>query len=210
MSLNYLRNHIYKLMKAMRHKSGRFVLYREHNKTLFNVLAKLGLFDFYATNKGHMINRSQIIAFLFCGGYEAYQHGHTACKDYIEVHHIDGIVDNDTESNLVYLSKQDHAFVSGCTYTPMFGRMPSTSSTPFNKRGEAIKNPIHFLANIIQKTLAAVSKARSGVKIKLSISKIVLGMPRKLWSATKLYNHMPSWMQAEYIDILNPGGNYAS
>jgi hypothetical protein len=208
-SLNYLRDNIQDLMKAVRKDSGRFVLYRQDNKALFSSLEELGVFEFYSTNAGHMLNRSQVIAFLFCGGYEANQRGYKAEKNYIEVHHINGVVDDDTEENLVYLSKQDHAYVSSCSYTPLFGRIPDVASTPFNKQGRSIKNPIHFIVNIIRQTVAAVSKARSSKEIKLNIATIVLALPKKLWKASGIYNQMPAWMKAEYIEILNPRGAYA-
>lgn len=185
--------------------AGREVLFRKDNKALFMVLERMKLFDFYVTNAGHMIGLSQVVAFID-KGWKALANGFTAPGNEIEVHHMDGDPLNNKPSNLRYLSKQDHGIVSNCTNTDCFGNVVDCGSTPFNDQGKAVKSGKHYLANVIKETLAAVSKKRSGVTIKLSSLKILLALPKRLHKEV-IRKYWPAWMTAQImkcIDIVNP------
>jgi hypothetical protein len=182
-------------------KSKRSVLLCSQNKLLFEQLDKVGLFTFYSNNSGQIIGVSQVVAFLFCGGLEAMQKGFDS--DNLEVHHINGDVTDNSPENLVFLSKEDHDYVSRCTFTPYFGRVQEQGSTPFNKQGRPITNAMHFLVNILQETVAAVSAHRSGKAVVLSYAEVLLNLPSTLWNAP-LHDRLPKWMTQPIMLALRP------
>jgi hypothetical protein len=184
-------------------KSGRLFAKRADNKSVFRTLTRSGFFDFHTTNNGEIVGVSQIVAFYACGGYKALSNGFKAEEGVVEVHHINGVTDDNRPENLTYLSKQDHIIVSSATNTPLIGRPKSEEPTPFNKQGETITNPIHFLANILQQTLAAVSLSRSGHEVKLALGIIQKGLPVKKLYNTLVRTHMPNWMTSWIFKCLH-------
>jgi hypothetical protein len=189
-------------------KSGRLFAKRADNKYVFELLDLSGFFDFHTTNKGEIVGLSQIVAFYACGGYKALANGFTAKEGFVEVHHINGVTDDNRPENLVYLSKQDHILVSSSTNTPLVGKPKSEEPTPFNKQGEPVSNPIHFLANILQQTLAAVSNSRTGQEVKLALSIIKRGLPVKRLYNNLIRTYMPSWMSKWILKCIHEDNPY--
>ncbi len=199
--IDYLKENLEYLVNKTKLKSKRLVLLCQSNKTLFSLLKKIGFWNFYSGNSGKIVGYSQVVAFLFCGGVEAYQNG--IGSDNLEVHHINGDVTDDSPDNLVYLSREDHEYVSHVSYTYFHGRLKEQGSTPFNKRGRPITNPIHFLVNIIQETVAAVSQRRSGNRIELTFTEVLMALPQTIRNAP-LVKQLPKWMRRYILLALNP------
>ena len=193
-------------MRPTKLKNKRLVLLNKNNKHLLDQLDKVGLFAFYEDNSGEIIGVSQVIAFLFCGGYDALQRDFTSKN--LEVHHINGEVDENNADNLIYLSKEDHDYVSRCSFTPNFGRVAKQGSTPFNKQGKKVINATHFLINVLQETVAAVSCARTGKKVTLTYTEVLMSLPATLWNEP-LVDRLPKWMTTSIMLNLQPKGEYA-
>lgn len=186
-------------------KSGRSIIYKADNLELWSYLLQSGVFDFYSTNSSnYMIGKSQLVAFCYCGGWQAFCNGFRAPKYQIQVHHINGHTLDNRPCNLVYLSCQDHLIVSQMSFTPFYGKNRSYYPTPFNRRGKPIKDPKHYLANVILTTLCCVSMYRSGKKLDLQLSKILIGLPKQLWKTTIQWLNSPKWMTQQLILQLNP------
>lgn len=184
----------------------RFFITRQDNPHFFNfVLDPIEIFDFYSTNRGDMIGVSQVVAYIECGGWEAFCfYNFTAPNDEIEVHHINGNTADNRPCNLVYLSRQDHQYVSNCTYTPFYGKVTWSGSTPFNRRGKPIKDPAHYLANIIKATLSCISIKHTGKKSDLAFSKILKALPKRLWQFAVNYYQAPRWLTSQLLHSLDP------
>lgn len=191
------------IMKTHTNQQGRVFLRSSNNKWIFHQLRLLGCFEFYATNNGHIVGLSQIVAFLSYG-WKAYKNGFTASKDEIEVHHIDGDVTNNDSDNLVYLSREDHQVVSDISYTPFYGKVNYIGCTPFNKHGRATSNPTHFLVNIIQETVSAVSSRRSKIKLHIPYSDVLLNLPKTLWKTSRNLRVLPNWINSTVQSIICP------
>ena len=184
-------------------KDGRLFLTRKQNPRLFKLLDKIQIFEFYSTNNGQIVGLSQIVAYLSYG-WKAYLNGFTAPCSEIEVHHVNGDVQDNNPENLVYLSRQDHQYISSCTYTPFYGKVLSDASTPFNRQGKTITNKHHFLVNILIDTVSNVSSRRSGHSISLSYPQVLLALPKLLWKRRQNFTIMPHWMTTSIFHALNP------
>lgn len=198
---DYLKANLEHLAHKTELKDKRSVLLCNKNKTLFNLLGKIGLWKFYENNTGKVIGYSQVVAFLFCGGLEALANGFTAVN--LEVHHISGDVTDNSADNLVYLSREDHEYVSHVSYTQFHGRLEEHGSTPFNKRGRPVSNAIHFLVNIVQQTVTAVAKKRTNIDLKLRYEQILGDIPKNLWKSCYQKN-LPRWMKRYILLALRP------
>lgn len=192
--------------KTFQNKDKRLTLSKSNNRWLFKQLTLLGCFQFYSTNSGNLIGVSQVIAFLTYG-WKAYRNGFNAPKELIEVHHKDGNVTNNNPLNLVYLSREDHQVVSDLSYTPFYGKLKTVGYTPFNRQGKPNNNPTHFLINIIQETILAVSSRRSSIKLNISYTEVLLNLPQTLWKHTRNLRVLPSWMSSTIQSILCPNLN---
>lgn len=159
---------------------------------LLRKLHYVGFFLFYTTNNGFIVNVSQISYFLHIG-YRALARGKTAGKDVLEIHHIDGNVENDTPTNLIGLSTGDHHLVSACQngtfqYDEFFwqSHKPSNLETPFNNQGRSIKNRAKFLDQVISQTLKATQRWLDKIQKNLSakVKQTVSWVLRKLHGAS--------------------------
>lgn len=196
------QKHILTHMRPRKGRNGRYVLFARENQEIFYMLTALGAFKFYKTNKGRIIGVSQVVAFLCCGGYKAYKNGFEAPKHEIEVHHINGDITDNSEENLVYVGKQDHLILSSATNTPFKGDVTLKKPTPFNKQGQQVKNPKHYLANLLQETLKAVATKRSGFGLKLSIPLLVRNLPKNLHT-TIVRSYYPEWFNKLFQRLLH-------
>lgn len=199
--LSRLKSAVISQMQCVQGSDERYKLFKSQNQLVFKLLQKLGFFTFYPRNRGFVINRSQVIAFLNFG-YKALLNGFTTEDAQVEVHHLNGNVWDDRPENLEYLSKADHCIVSNCTNTPLVGRpLTSPVGTPFNKQGKLIKDSKHHLANIIQATLKATSSVRGGF-VNVSVVQIFNDLPKRLYTK-HIQSLMPRWMSATILKALH-------
>jgi hypothetical protein len=201
--LRLIKGVLPKIMKTHQSKNGRIFLLKKENKWIFKQLQKLGCFNFFCNNKGHILGLSQIISFLDYG-WKALANGFTAPSDEIEVHHINSDVTDNSPENLVFLSVQDHQFVSNVTFTPFYGKVKYEASTPFNRQGLPTSNRYHFLINIIQETVAAVSTFRSSKTVNVPYYKVLLSLPSSLWKKATNYINLPKWIDHLIFQHLCP------
>lgn len=185
-------------------KEGYQVVIRKKNPTLFRMLDEVGFFKFHSTNTGNVCGLHQIIIYLDYG-HKAQTNGFTVENGLVEVHHYDGNPANNTPENLVYVSKEDHKHISGCTKTNWFAHRNSNESpTPFNRQGFAIKDSIHFLGNVIQKTLL-LAKGKW-----ISRPALLMNLPYNLYkekcnqmkSILKIAKTIPSKLFDKYLSLL--------
>lgn len=184
-------------------RDGRLFLNRHHNTLIFQKLDEAGFFRFHCTNrKRKIVGVPQIVAF-FTYGWKALKNGYDAREGQIEVHHIDGNVQNNSPENLVYLSKQDHLLVSAYSNTPRFGEVRSSNPTPFNRQGKPIESGHkRFLSEIVARTVAAVAAARTGKKVRVHFLRVWLSLPKKLYN--KILNEVlePVWRTGCVVEAL--------
>lgn len=153
---------------------------------LADLLHKVGLFSFYPSNSGKLLNVSQIVYFLE-HGWKALQNGFTAGKySEVEIHHLNGDVSDDSPLNLVALSTGDHYYVSACqngtfNLQDFFWQnyKASDNPTPFNNQGRPIKNHSKFLQRVIASTLFNTQRflekvaLRTGTMVKQIVSWVI-------------------------------------
>lgn len=130
------------------------MLERKHNPVLFLLLKEVGFFDFHATNSGRIIMRHQVVAYAY-KGYQAYLNGFQCLKGETEVHHLNSVPGDDRPENLVYTSPNDNLILAQTARSGYYGKVKNTSTTIFNSQGRAVKNPLHYLVNLIQETIKA-------------------------------------------------------
>lgn len=174
---------------------------------LIDLLHKVGLFNFYPSNSGKLLNVSQIVYYLE-HGWKALLQGYTAGKQAeVEIHHLNGDVTDDRPSNLVALSTGDHYYVSACqngtfNLQDFFwqNHKASDKPTPFNNQGRAIKNHPKFLQRIIAATVYNTQRwlekiaIRTGAKVKQIVS----------WVVKKLGQAVDKGVQAVKAIAVNP------
>ena len=161
---------------------------------LESLLEEVGLFSFYPSNSGKLLNVSQVVYYLE-HGWKALEQGYTAGREAeVEIHHLNGDVTDDSPRNLVALSSGDHYYVSACqngifNLQDFFwqNHQASDNPTPFNNQGRAIKNHSKFLQRIIAATIFSTQRwlekvaMRAGAKVK----QIVNWVMKKLGQAVK-------------------------
>lgn len=204
--LNLVKRVLPLIMKTRQTKDKRITLFKSNNKWIFKQLHLLGCFDFYSTNNGNIIGLSQVIAFLSYG-WKAFRNGFTAPKHTIEVHHINGDVTNNNPDNLIYLSKEDHQVVSDLSYTPFYGKVNWVGHTPFNRQGKTNTNKTHFLINVIQETIEAVTSRRSNTKLSIPFYEVLLNLPQSLWKSSNNIRVIPTWMTSNLQSLICPNLN---
>jgi len=193
-----------KRKKARPNDGPRFFITRKDNPQFFSdILDNIGIFDFFPNNNGQIIGVSQVVAYVFKGGWQAlYYHGIDGSN--LEAHHINGNPADNRPDNLVFLSRQDHQFVSNCTYTPFHGKVKWEDATPFSRKGKVLTNSKHFLANIIKETVAAISLSHTRKKTHLAFSKLLISLPKKLWKQACNFYSAPSWLNSKLVNLLDP------
>jgi hypothetical protein len=159
---------------------------------LESLLSEVGLFSFYPTNSGKLLNVSQVVYYLE-HGWKALEQGYTAGKhSEVEIHHFNGDVTDDGPRNLVALSSGDHYYVSACqngtfNLQDFFWQnyKASDNPTPFNNQGRAIKNHAKFLARIISSTIFNTQRWLEKVAMRTSykVKQIVSWVLKKLGNA---------------------------
>jgi len=162
-------------------KNNGYIFYRkECNKILFKRLKEKGFFDFHVTNKSQTIVSEHQIVLFFDYGYKALNNGFVAKQGELEIHHINGITDDNRAANLVYLSSSDHHFVSAVSDTPFLTFEFTQMSTPFNRQGRSIYNNQHFIKNVLSVTLNSMK-----YKIKINFDNI----------SSFVEKYLPSWIK---------------
>ena len=134
--------------------AGYVYLEPRHNTVLFWLLHKAGFFQFLVTNKGRLIARHQVVAYANFG-YRAFLNGFVARKGETEVHHINSSPGDDRESNLDYVSPADNLLCAEASRTNYRGKVQSTQPTIFNRQGKKIKDHVHHLLILINRTIDA-------------------------------------------------------
>lgn len=161
---------------------------------LESLLDEVGLFSFYPSNFGKLLNVSQVVYYLE-HGWKALEQGYTAGREAeVEIHHLNGDVTDDSPRNLVALSSGDHYYVSACqngifNFQDFFWQNHQASDNPthFNNQGRPIKNHAKFLQRIIAATIFSTQRwlekvaMRAGAKVK----QIVNWVMKKLGQAVK-------------------------
>lgn len=161
---------------------------------LESLLEEVGLFSFYPSNFGKLLNVSQVVYYLE-HGWKALEQGYTAGREAeVEIHHLNGDVTDDSPRNLVALSSGDHYYVSACqngtfNLQDFFWQNHQASDNPthFNNQGRPIKNHAKFLQRIIAATIFSTQRwlekvaMRAGAKVK----QIVNWVMKKLGQAVK-------------------------
>lgn len=174
---------------------------------LIDLLHKVGLFSFYPSNSGKLLNVSQVVYYLN-HGWKALDQGYTAGKQAeVEIHHLNGDVTDDSPRNLVALSTGDHYYVSACqngtfNLQDFFwqNHKASDNPTPFNNQGRSIKNHSKFLQRIIAATIFNTQRwlekvaLRTGSKVKQIVS----------WVLKKLGRAVQKGVQAVKAIAVNP------
>lgn len=178
-------------------KNGYIVLDRTKNKTLFNFLDKINYFKFNTTNKGDTTNYHQVVAFLHCGGWQAYKNGFTASKETINVHHLNDVKDDNKPSNLVYVSTTDHLYITDATQTALYGKTYIGSSpTPFNKQGKPVTNPKHYLSNLIKATKLLAKRIDQDIVV-------IMGMlPYDIYNSVTKRLHYSDLKSIKNLDLI--------
>lgn len=161
---------------------------------LASLLNEVGLFSFYPSNSGKLINVSQVVYYLN-HGWKALENGYTAGKQAeVEIHHLNGDVTDDAPRNLVALSTGDHYYVSACqngtfNLQDFFwqNHKASDNPTPFNNQGRAIKNHSKFLQRIIAATIYNTQRwlEKAAIKVGAKIKQTVHWVMKKLGQAVE-------------------------
>lgn len=158
------------------------------NNLLKNFLRDNNFFDFFFSNKGHLISEHQIVAFFCCGGRNALDNGFVSDNNLstsreqtfvssdgktfasYEVHHINSNSFDNSPENLVFLPTQVHQIVTRgqrriFKYLRVFGKkLPSDfleSIRPFNRKGKPIKRIYHWITSILSFSILFTSYFRS-------------------------------------------------
>lgn len=174
---------------------------------LSDLLHKVGLFSFYPSNSGKLLNVSQIVYYLN-HGWKALENGYIAGRDAeVEIHHLNGDVTDDHPRNLFALSTGDHYYVSACqngtfNLQDFFWQnyKASDNPTPFNNQGRPIKNHSKFLQRVIAATIYNTQRflekvaLRTGAKVKQIVS----------WVMQKLGHAVEKGVRAVKAIALNP------
>jgi hypothetical protein len=125
-----------------------------HNRILFYLLHQAGFFNFHVTNKGFIVSRHQVVAYANFG-FRAYLNGFVAKKNEVTVHHLNSTPGDDRASNLEYASPTDNLLCAEASRTSYRGKVESTQPTIFNRQGKRIKDHIHHLLILINRTIDA-------------------------------------------------------
>lgn len=162
------------------------------NKPLFDLLYKVGFFDFHKSNKGSIISLHQIVAYVN-KGYKAYQNGFLCLKGETEIHHIDSNPLNNKNSNLIYVSTQEHLLITQASNinSSQIHIVKKADPCAFNNKGLPVVNPFKRLAYIVSLTIR-VSFKRLGIKIKIPYSSILAQIPNCY--TLKRINWTPSFL----------------
>lgn len=127
---------------------------------LKNLLNKIDFFAFNTSNSGeYRVGVSQIVAYISCGGYKVYKETRlTINKETYNCHHLSGDVTDNSASNLVYLSTDDHKLITEIQngYLDVSAWEPEETAnikTQFNRQGRPIKNHTAFLKMVAAKTI---------------------------------------------------------
>lgn len=134
--------------------AGYVYLEPRYNTVLYWLLHKAGFFQFHVTNKGRLISRHQVVAYANFG-YRAFLNGFVARKGQTEVHHIDSCPGNDVPENLEYTSPTDNLLCAEASRTAYRGKVESTQPTIFNRQGKKIRDHVHHLLMLINRTIDA-------------------------------------------------------
>lgn len=149
----FLNVNLHKLI-GFKDDAGYVYLEPRHNTALFWLLHKAGFFEFHVTNKGRLISRHQVVAYANFG-YRAFLNGFVARKGETELHHLDSVAGNDVPENLEYTSPADNLLCAEASRTSYRGKVESTQPTIFNRQGKRIRDHVHHLLILINKTIDA-------------------------------------------------------
>jgi hypothetical protein len=132
---------------------------------LKHLLNKINFFAFNTSNSGeYRVGVSQIVAYLSCGGYKVHNETNlTINKETYNVHHLSGDVTDNSSSNLVYLSTDDHKLVTEIQngYLDVSAWEPEETAgikTQFNRQGRPIQNHTAFLKTVVAKTIMMTAR----------------------------------------------------
>ena len=135
------------------HRYITFDLDLKANHCLYLMLLKDGYWKFAPSRSMHLVGYHQIVAFYMCAKDKP-----DGAGDLVEVHHVNGNTLDNSPTNLMYLSPNDHAL---CTKyqrrasklsLKLFARIGEKGrrlATPFNKQGRPIRNWAKFMLAVI-------------------------------------------------------------
>lgn len=135
------------------------------NTQLKEMLTKDGFFDFHVSNKGLTVYLHQIIAFYHCGGIQALLRSFVCVKGIHEIHHLNNNTNDNSPSNLVYITQEGHNLVTKHqrAFNKYIRRIKKTalinywSGAVWNKQGREVKNFVDWLFNILITTLSLIA-----------------------------------------------------
>lgn len=131
-----------------------FDLTRSCNIAIKELLEESGYWEFAPYRSKSLVYYHQIIAFFFVSKKKKYN------GQELEVHHLNGNSRDNSPSNLVYLTKDDHVLVTkfqrrmSTVKIKQFGRYKG-NKTSINSRGLKVVNWIKFILGVIAKTIKA-------------------------------------------------------
>lgn len=165
-----LDNSSYFVVGRFPHSYKCFDVTRPCNSAIKSLLEETGYWHF-SNRSRKLVYYHQIIAFLFVGKNKMRFSGAD-----VEVHHVDGNTHNNTPSNLVYLSPDDHVLVTkfqrrACTFNIKVFKKYKGARTVFNTKGNKIANWLKFILNIIARSIVATFKF-SGLQYVNSITTV--------------------------------------
>lgn len=152
------------------------VLFGRKNRYLFILLSDIGFFKFNTTNNANIVGLHQIVAYI-TKGYKAFTSGFTITKN-IHVHHIDSNPSNNTPSNLIYVTSQEHLLITqACDLNTDHIKVYTGDVCPFNSKGLPVLNQFQRLSNLVSKTITKTFKTL-GISIKIRPDSIFKYIPQ--------------------------------
>lgn len=141
--------------KNCMHKYKAFDLTRKNNLWLKELLLVAGYNTFVPDRSINIVYYHQVIAFFFVSPNKDVNGAYTG----LHIHHLSGNCGDNSPSNLIYLSEADHLIVTkfqrkASTFKVKYFYTNNCNSTPFNSKGNKVKNWAKFILGVIAVTVA--------------------------------------------------------
>lgn len=181
----------------------------QNSLALFDWLESIHFFDFYCSkHKRNTASLHQIVAYCFCGGWQAYLNGFVCDADSenaVELHHLSSNTFDNHPRNLQFIPKKVHNIITKATrsFNKSFKEFSNTIDTDncicFNRKGEQIVKFKEWFKNLLLKSIILTAKFyRLTIPLKSVIQKLII-------SFNKYFGCKPSFIldDPNIINIIN-------